>query len=72
MKEYKKTNSFFFGVGNSGNLKIENAENINFTNCRINPKPMPIIEYKRLKMFVITAKTPTGRIKNQKFHIFRQ
>ena len=36
-------------IGNKGGIKIEWAENIKFLNCNINPKPMPIEEYKKIK-----------------------
>jgi len=36
-------------IGNSGGIKIEWAEDIKFVNCNINPKPMPIEEYKKIK-----------------------
>lgn len=36
-------------IGNSGGIKIEWAEDVKFVNCNINPKPMPIEEYKKIK-----------------------
>lgn len=36
-------------IGNKGGIKMEYAEDINFVNCMINPKPMPITDYKKIK-----------------------
>ena len=36
-------------IGNKGGIKLEWAEDINFVNCQINPKPMPITDYKKIK-----------------------
>ncbi len=36
-------------IGNRGGIKMEYAEDINFVNCQINPKPMPITDYKKIK-----------------------
>ena len=36
-------------LGNKGGVKIEWAENVKFVNCNINPKPMPIEDYKKIK-----------------------
>lgn len=36
-------------IGNKGGAKIEWAEDIKFVNCNINPKPMPIEDYKKIK-----------------------
>ena len=36
-------------IGNKGGIKIEWAEDIKFVNCNINPKPMPIEDYKKIK-----------------------
>ena len=36
-------------LGNKGGIKLECAENIKFVNCNINPKPMPIEDYKKIK-----------------------
>ena len=37
---------------------MEWAENINFVNCMINPKPMPITEYKKIKNVLYNGKDP--------------
>ena len=36
-------------LGNKSGIKVEWAENIKFVNCNINPKPMPIEDYKKIK-----------------------
>ncbi|MBO7455192.1 MAG: glycoside hydrolase family 28 protein [Paludibacteraceae bacterium] len=36
-------------IGNKGGAKIEWAEDIKFVNCNINPRPMPIEDYKKIK-----------------------
>ena len=36
-------------LGNKGGIKIEWAEDIKFVNCNINPKPMPVEDYKKIK-----------------------
>lgn len=36
-------------IGNKGGVKMEWGENIKFVNCNINPKPMPIEDYKKIK-----------------------
>ena len=45
-------------IGNKGGIKMEWAENINFVNCQINPKPMPITEYKKIKNVRYNGKDP--------------
>ena len=45
-------------IGNRGGIKMEYAEDINFTNCQINPKPMPITEYKKIKNVLYNGKDP--------------
>ena len=45
-------------LGNKKGIKLEWAENINFTNCQINPKPMPIEEYVRIKNVRYNGKDP--------------
>ena len=45
-------------IGNKGGVKLEWAENINFTNCQINPKPMPITDYKKIKNVRYNGKDP--------------
>jgi hypothetical protein len=45
-------------VGNRKGIKLEWAEDINFTNCQINPKPMPIEEYVRIKNIRYNGKDP--------------
>ena len=45
-------------LGNKKGIKLEWAENINFTNCQINPKPMPIEEYVRIKNVLYNGKDP--------------
>ena len=39
-------------MGNRNGIKMECAENIKFVNCSINPKPMPIEDYKKIKNVV--------------------
>ena len=34
------------------------AEDIKFTNCQINPKPMPITDYKKIKNVLYNGKDP--------------
>ena len=36
-------------IGNKSGIKIEWADNIKFVNCNINPKPMPVEDYKKIK-----------------------
>lgn len=36
-------------IGNKSGIKIEWAENVQFVNCNINPKPMPVEDYKKIK-----------------------
>jgi polygalacturonase len=36
-------------IGNKSGIKIEWAENVKFVNCNINPKPMPVEDYKKIK-----------------------
>ena len=45
-------------IGNRGGIKMEWAEDINFTNCQINPKPMPITDYKKIKNVLYNGKDP--------------
>ena len=45
-------------IGNRKGIKMEYAENINFTNCQINPKPMPVEEYKKCKKVLYNGKDP--------------
>lgn len=45
-------------IGNKGGIKLEWAEDINFTNCMINPKPMPITDYKKIKNVRYNGKDP--------------
>ena len=45
-------------IGNRGGIKMEWAEDINFTNCNINPKPMPITDYKKIKNVRYNGKDP--------------
>ena len=44
-------------LGNKGGIKIEWAENIKFNNCNINPKPMPIEDYKKIKNVIYNGNT---------------
>jgi len=39
-------------IGNKSGVKIEWAENVKFVNCNINPKPMPIEDFKKIKNVV--------------------
>ena len=45
-------------IGNKKGIKLEFAENIKFVNCQINPKPMPIEEYKKIKNVLYNGKDP--------------
>ena len=45
-------------IGNKNGVKLEYAEDINFVNCQINPKPMPITEYKKIKNVLYNGKDP--------------
>ena len=45
-------------IGNRGGIKMEWAEDINFINCNINPKPMPITDYKKIKNVRYNGKDP--------------
>ncbi len=45
-------------IGNKNGIKMEWAENIKFTNCQINPKPMPITDYKKIKNVLYNGKDP--------------
>ena len=45
-------------LGNKGGVKLEYAEDINFVNCQINPKPMPITDYKKIKNVLYNGKDP--------------
>ena len=45
-------------IGNKGGIKMEWAEDINFVNCQINPKPMPITDYKKIKNVFYNGKDP--------------
>ena len=45
-------------LGNKNGIKLEYAEDINFTNCQINPKPMPITDYKKIKNIRYNGKDP--------------
>ena len=45
-------------IGNRKGIKMEWAEDINFTNCQINPKPMPIEDYKKIKNVRYNGKDP--------------
>ncbi len=45
-------------IGNKGGIKLEYAENIKFVNCQINPKPMPIEDYKKIKNVLYNGKDP--------------
>jgi len=45
-------------IGNKHGIKMEWAENIRFTNCQINPKPMPIEDYKKIKNVLYNGKDP--------------
>ena len=45
-------------LGNKHGIKLEYAEDINFVNCQINPKPMPITDYKKIKNVLYNGKDP--------------
>ena len=45
-------------IGNKHGIKMEFAEDINFVNCQINPKPMPIEDYKKIKNVLYNGKDP--------------
>ena len=45
-------------IGNKNGIKLENAEDIKFVNCQINPKPMPITDYKKIKNVLYNGKDP--------------
>ena len=45
-------------IGNKNGIKMEYAEDINFVNCQINPKPMPITEYKKIKNIRYNGQDP--------------
>ena len=45
-------------IGNKNGVKLEYAEDINFINCQINPKPMPVTEYKKIKNVLYNGKDP--------------
>lgn len=45
-------------LGNKKGIKLEFAEDINFVNCQINPKPMPVEEYKKVKNILYNGKDP--------------
>lgn len=45
-------------IGNKNGVKLEYAEDINFVNCQINPKPMPVTEYKKIKNVLYNGKDP--------------
>ena len=45
-------------IGNRKGIKLEWAEDIKFTNCQINPKPMPIEDYKKIKNVLYNGKDP--------------
>ncbi len=45
-------------IGNRKGIKMEYAEDIKFTNCQINPKPMPIEDYKKIKNVRYNGKDP--------------
>ena len=44
-------------IGNKDGIKIEWAEDIKFVNCNINPKPMPIEDYKKIKNVIYNGNT---------------
>lgn len=44
-------------IGNKGGIKIEWAEDIKFVNCNINPKPLPIEDYKKIKNVIYNGNT---------------
>lgn len=45
-------------IGNKKGVKLEFAEDLNFVNCQINPKPMPIEDYKKIKNVRYNGKDP--------------
>lgn len=45
-------------IGNKKGIKLEYAEDIKFENCNINPKPMPVEEYKKIKNVRYNGKDP--------------
>lgn len=45
-------------IGNKHGIKLEWAENLKFVNCQINPKPMPIEDYKKIKNVRYNGKDP--------------
>ena len=45
-------------IGNKKGIKLEFAEDLNFVNCQINPKPMPIEDYKKIKNVRYNGKDP--------------
>ena len=45
-------------IGNKNGIKMEWAEDIKFQNCNINPKPMPITDYKKIKNVLYNGKDP--------------
>ena len=44
-------------IGNRNGIKLEFAEDIRFINCQINPKPMPVEDYKKIKNVVYNGET---------------
>ena len=45
-------------IGNKHGIKLEYAENINFMDCNINPKPMPVEDYKKVKDILYNGQDP--------------
>ena len=45
-------------IGNKSGIKMEWAEDITFDNCNINPKPMPVQEYKKCKNVLYNGVDP--------------
>ena len=45
-------------IGNKKGIKMEFAEDLRFENCNINPKPMPVEEYKKCKNIRYNGKDP--------------
>ena len=45
-------------IGNKNGIKMEWAEDITFDNCNINPKPMPVQEYKKCKNVLYNGVDP--------------
>ena len=45
-------------IGNRGGVKMEWAKNIKFVNCNINPKPMPIEDYKKIENVTYNGQDP--------------